>query len=129
MSDIKLPIGPFRGWLEAQLVTSNALSLASRCGVSAREMQRWLHDADSISFVQVDDALTSESSTAFWELGVFSYDAHGRQVECTPTHDMEVYRYVAELGDLDEPEGATVHGLPVTPSTQLGLDLDLGMAA
>lgn len=133
-----LPIGPFRAWVESrlrrrdqsgQLVSAEVL--AYRCGVSPARVHRWRYDMTTIPFREVDDALTAEGSTALWELGAFAYDDKGRQVRLIKTtFEMEVYAFMAECGDLEQPEElAEVHDLPSAADAQRGPDEGLEMAA
>jgi hypothetical protein len=95
----RLPIAPFRAWLESRLTQCDALTLSERLGVSERTLKRWRVDLDDLDADYVDDILTREGSTALWELGEYGFDKHGRQIYVPRTPEMDAYRVAAEGND------------------------------
>lgn len=66
----RLPIGPFRDWMERRLAfyDGSVELLAKATGLPDRQVRRVLREADSVALDTVDRALINEGSTPLWAL-------------------------------------------------------------
>ena len=66
----RLPIGPFRDWMERRLAfyEGSVELLAKATGLPDRQVRRVLREADSVALDTVDRALINEGSTPLWAL-------------------------------------------------------------
>lgn len=66
----RLPIGPFRDWMERKLAyyEGSVELLAQATGLPDRQVRRVLREADSVALDTVDRALINEGSTPLWAL-------------------------------------------------------------
>lgn len=66
----RLPIGPFRDWMERRLAFYGGSMelLAKATGLPDRQVRRVLREADSVALDTVDRALINEGSTPLWAL-------------------------------------------------------------
>lgn len=67
----RLPVGPFRRWLEGRLeyYDGSKKVLADATGLDERQIYRLLNEGDKVALDTVDRALTNERSTFLWQLG------------------------------------------------------------
>lgn len=66
----RLPIGPFRDWMERKLAyyEGSVELLAQATGLPDRQVRRVLREADSVALDTVDRALIKEGTTPLWAL-------------------------------------------------------------
>lgn len=77
----RLPVGPFRRWMEERLDYYGSLELLSKAtGMSDRQVRRVLRESEMVALDTVDRALINEGSTPLWALeyseGEFQQAAH-----------------------------------------------------
>lgn len=82
----RLPIGPFRDWLNERLEHYGSLEvLAQATGVDPRQIRRCLHESQKVSLDLLDKALISEGSTPLWALPYTEEEFQKAAKECAKT--------------------------------------------
>lgn len=65
----RLPVGPFRKWMEMKLEYYGGVELlAQATGLADRQVRRVLREADTVALDTVDRALINEGTTPLWAL-------------------------------------------------------------
>ena len=65
----RLPIGPFRKWMEGRVAYYGEVGLVAQAtGMAERQVYRVLHEGESVALDTVDRALITEGTTPLWAL-------------------------------------------------------------
>ena len=65
----RLPIGPFRKWMEGRVAYYGEVGLVAQAtGLPERQVYRVLHEGESVALDTVDRALITEGTTPLWAL-------------------------------------------------------------